>query len=323
MQPLKLITILLTAMLNLSTFAEAIGQTEAPKLVGYYSLARAKANRDKLPLRELTHINLWFLNPDSLGNFPADTKDTKSFIDKAHKKNVAVLFSIGGGSPHPEYHELLKPAKRQVLISNLVDIVIETNADGIDVDLEGALIDENYEGFVTELKDRLHSSGKMLTAAIAVYYKNQLTDKALAQFDLMNIMSYDRTGPWRPDRPGPHAPYEAAVEDLDYFLSRGIPREKLTLGVPFYGYSFDHAQKLGPGSMNYGEIVKDFKKAGEKDEITLPDGRVLYYNGRATIIRKARLAKEKVSGVMIWQIMGDAKGKRSLVKAISKELRRR
>jgi spore germination protein YaaH len=208
-----------------------------------------------------------------------------------------------------------------LLISRLVDIVIETNADGIDVDLEGALIDENYEGFVTELRDRLHSSSKMLTAAVAIYYKDQLTDKALAQFDLLNVMSYDRTGPWRPDKPGPHAPYEAAVEDLNYFLGRGIPREKLTLGVPFYGYSFDHSQKLEPGSMDYGQITRQFKEAHTKDELTLPDGRMLYYNGRGTIVRKTRLAKEKVSGVMIWQLMGDAKGRGSLVKVISKELR--
>jgi len=297
-----------------------LAQPEYPKLVGYYSLQRAKTENDKLPLRQLTHINLWFLNPDSLGNFPPDAKMVQPFIERAHGKNVVVLFSIGGGSPQPQYHELLKPAKRQLLISNLVDIVIETNADGIDVDLEGALIDENYEGFVSELKDRLHSSGKMLTAATAIYYKDQLTDNALAQFDLLNVMSYDRTGPWRPDKPGPHAPYEAAVEDLDYFLGRGIPREKLTLGVPFYGYSFDPSGKLEPGSMNYREIVKRFKRADKKDELILPDGRVLYYNGKATIIAKTQLAKQKASGVMIWQIMGDARGKKSLVKAIHKQL---
>jgi chitinase len=318
----NILLILLVSLLSTAISTEAISQHEAPNLVGYYSLERAKANHDKLPLRQLTHVNLWFLNPDSLGNFPADTKQAKDFIEKAHRQNVIVLFSIGGGSPHPEYHELLKPAKRQLLISNLLDIVIDTNADGIDVDLEGALIDENYEGFVTELKDRLHSSSKMLTAAIAIYYKDQLTDKALAQFDLLNVMSYDRTGPWRPDKPGPHAPYDAAVEDLNYFLGRGVPREKLTLGVPFYGYSFDPSNKLPPGSMDYREVTKQFKKADAKDEVTLADGRVLYYNGGPTIIRKARLAKEKVSGVMIWQLMGDAEGKKSLVRAISKELRK-
>lgn len=105
------------------------------------------------------------------------------------------------------------------------------------MDLEGGDIDTSYEMFVVDLAKSLKLKNKMITAAIAVYYKDVLTDKALAQYHLVTIVSYDRTGPWRPEKPGPHATYANAVEDLEYFaVERSISIEKIVLGLSFYGY---------------------------------------------------------------------------------------
>ncbi len=56
-----------------------------------------------------------------------------------------------------------------------------------------------------------------ITAAVAIYYKEKMTDKVLAAYDFVNVMAYDRTGPWRPDRPGPHSTFTHGVEDIRYF----------------------------------------------------------------------------------------------------------
>jgi len=45
----------------------------------------------------------------------------------------------------------------------------------------------------------------------------------------------------------------------------------------------------------------------------------MYYNGIATIKRKTDLAKEKASGIMIWQLSGDALADKSLLKVIYEE----
>jgi chitinase len=233
------------------------------------------------------------------------------------------LFSIGGGSKQPQYHYLLKDDKRTMLINNLVAEVVKYNLDGVDVDLEGSNIDEYYEKFVVELGASLRSKGKLITAAIAVYYKDQLTDNALAEYDFVNVMSYDRTGPWRPEKPGPHSTYEHAVEDLDYFgVERKIPKEKMTLGVPFYGYGYGPEITSKAISMNYREIVTTFRGAEAADQWTMPDGKILYYNGIPTMKKKVYLANEKASGIMIWQVLGDAKGSKSLLKAIDKAIRK-
>jgi GH18 family chitinase len=288
------------------------------RIIGYYSLDSAMTTDFKnVPFSMLTHINLYFLNPDSSGNFHQDFSALIPFIKAAHDKNVKVLASIAGGGKHPYYAKLLKDANRMRLINNLLSIVLKYNLDGIDVDIEGSDIDENYDNFVIELATALHQHNKLITAAIAVFYKGDFTDKALAQYDFVSVMSYDHTGAWAPEKPGPHSTYAQAVEDLAYFkIERGIPKEKLTLGVPFYGYGFGPTLTTPGISMDYGEIVSKFPGAESADELDMGGGRVLYYNGIPTIKMKTVLAKAEASGIMIWQLSADAQGSRSLLEAI-------
>lgn len=305
-------------LFQISLHAQSPNEVGSFKIVGYYSLQAAMTvDPDSVPFDKLTHVNLWFLNPDSLGNFNQDLSGLSRFISNAHDQQVKVLVSIGGGSKQSQYRQLLKDSHRKKLIDNLIQIVNTLQLDGVDVDLEGDDIDENYEKFVVELAKELKSQDKLITAAIAVYYKEKLTDKALAQYDFVNIMSYDRTGPWNPQKPGPHATFTHAWEDLDYFgEERSIPKEKMVLGVPFYGYGYDLSLTAPATSMNYGEITATFPGSENVDEWEMPDGKILYYNGIHTIKQKTALAKDKASGIMIWQIRGDASGKKSLLNAI-------
>ena len=134
----------------------------------------------------------------------------------------------------------------------------------------------------------------------------------------MKAISYDHTGPWRPEKPGPHSPYDEAVAALKYFgEERGIPKAKLVLGVPFYGYGFGPELTSPAATMSFKQIVETFPGAEAADQWDMPGGKIMYYNGIPTIRRKTALAKELGSGVMIWQILGDADGDKSLLKAIN------
>ena len=68
--------------------------------------------------------------------------------------------------------------------------------------------------------------------------------------------------------------------------------------------------------MNYDDIVAEFPGAELKDELDMGDSTTLYYNGMLTIKMKTNLAKMEASGVMIWQLSGDAEGARSLLSVI-------
>lgn len=288
------------------------------RVVGYYSMRSAMNDFKKFPFKGVTHVNLYFLNPDTLGNYAQDYSALVPFIKKAHKKGVKVLFSIGGGGAHPYYHRLLKDDMRGMIVERLVDIVTKYDLDGIDNDLEHGDIDENYEDFNVELNKALKEHNKLFTAAIVVTNPDLFSDMTLEQFDFVNIMSYDHTGPWRTDKPGPHASYQHAIEDLEYFaVRRGIPASEINLGVPFYGYAFGPDQNSKAKSMNYRQIVETYEGAENKDELSIEDDYTMYYNGIPTIRKKTELAKEKAAGIMIWQLGGDAKGKKSLLKAIN------
>jgi chitinase len=300
-------------------FYPVLAQADNPdfKIVGYYSMRSAMNGFKNFPFRRVTHVNLYFLNPDTLGNYSQDLSKLEPFVKKAHKKGLKVLISIGGGGEHPYYHRLLKDDNRGMIVQQLVALVIKYNLDGIDNDLEHGDIDDNYEPFVIELKTALKEHNKILTAAVVVSERPLFTDLALAQYDFVNIMSYDHTGPWRPDKPGQHSSYEDAIKDIEYFgVTRGKPAKEMILGVPFYGYGFGPELTSKASSMNYRQIVETYPGSEELDELPVENGKIMYYNGIKTIRKKTELAIERTGGIMIWQLSGDARGSKSLLKVI-------
>ena len=84
------------------------------RIVGYYSLQSAmKEKISNVAFDKLTHINLYFLNPDSNGVFKNNYHELIPFVISAHKKNVKVLVSIAGGGIHSYYAKLLKDSNRK------------------------------------------------------------------------------------------------------------------------------------------------------------------------------------------------------------------
>ena len=283
------------------------------RVVGYVPLGRMVPDFSKISFQRLTHLNIAFINPDSTGNLKIP-QGFDSLIQKAHQHNIRVLASIGGGSFNPYYARLLSDSNRTPFIGQFVRLVADHNLDGIDVDLENDNIDSNYQKFITELAAQLKPLGKLLTAAVATWNGQLISDTALAKFDFINVMSYDQTGPWRPNQPGPHSTYAKAVEDLYYWTNtRRVPKQKISLGIPFYGYGF--GTKYGQ-SMSYRDIVAKFPGSDQLDEVMPDGGGTIYYNGLPTIKSKTALALKEAGGIMIWQLLQDAEGEKSLLAAI-------
>ncbi len=284
------------------------------RVVGYVPLGRQPLSiiSDSV-FKKLTHLNIAFINPDSTGALIVPV-GFDTLIQQAHSNKVKVLMAIGGGTFNPHYANLLKDENRKSFVESLVTLCVNYNLDGIDVDIENDAIDKNYEGLVTDLSAMLRPLHKLLTAALATWNGHLISDAALKQFDFINIMSYDQTGPWRPNKPGPHSTYAKAEEDLHYWtVTRGVAKKKVNLGLPFYGYCF--GTTYGE-SMSYGNIVTIFPGAGQQDSIAPVSGGNIYYNGIPTIQSKTKLALKNAGGIMIWQVLGDAAGDNSLLNAI-------
>lgn len=189
--------------------------------------------------------------------------------------------------------------------------------DGLDVDIEGPSINEDYGVFIADLAAVLQPQGKLLTAALSQGYGgDHVPDAALGHFDFVNIMAYDATGTWDRDRAGPHSSFDFAKAQVAYWKKRGLPASKSVLGVPFYGYGFGEAWRNHDYS--YAEIVKANPAAAQLDETAA----TIYYNGIPTIRAKAKYALEQqLAGIMIWSLNQDATGDLSLLSALDQVLR--
>jgi chitinase len=289
------------------------------RVIGYLPLRNDSLDFKILPFQKLTHLNIAFINPDSSGQLIIPPR-MEELVNEAHSSGVKVMASIGGGSPNPYYARLLLKSQRKAFIEKLFQLCINYNLDGIDVDLENDAIDEHYAGFIKTLSGKLRPAGKLLTAALATWNGQLISKRALRKFDFVNIMSYDQTGPWRPENPGPHSTFSKAEEDLKYWtVDRGLPKNKVNLGLPFYGYCF--GTKYGQ-SMSYVQIVSSFPGSENQDFVDPETGGTIYYNGSTTIRNKTSLALQNAGGVMIWQILQDAPGTLSLLQAIQETITR-
>jgi spore germination protein YaaH len=157
------------------------------------------------------------------------------------------------------------------------------------------------------LAERLHADGKLLTAAVSAdaSHGDQVRDGVVVDVDFLSVMAYDDGY----KEPGVHhSTVEFATTALLYWrIDRGVPPEKLVLGVPFYGRSLKDRR-----SRTFKRILADDPNAPGKD-ISGEFG----YNGFATLRDKTlRLARTMGSGIMIWQIAQDASGTTSLLNAI-------
>lgn len=260
---------------------------------------------DKICIEYLTHLNIAFANPDSQGIIKTFKNDIKPAVERAHYYNVKALISLGGGHLLPEWKtawtKYLQPSNRSYFISNIMSYVRENRLDGVDVDLEWKDVDKNYSGFILELRDSLHAAGKLITAALPGKHRYaNISDEALHAFDFINLMAYDACGPWNPHRPGQHSSIEFASKCIAYWTEKqGMAPEKLSLGLPCYGYNFNDPSKV------YGFYYRSMLER-QLDYMNADQVGGMYYNGIPTIKSKTQMAFEKTGGVMMWELSQDA-----------------
>ena len=273
-------------------------------------------NADQIDYGSLTHINYSFALPTASGGLMPVENPTKlrSVVSQAHAKGVKVLIAIGGwdigdgGGNDSRFHTLASTAAgRTNFVNSVVSFIQQYNLDGADIDWEypdpdgAGNPDANYTALMRQLGTALHSRGWLLTAAVVAssWAGNGISNEVFASVDWLNIMAYDG------GNGAAHSPYSYAVSSLDYWLGRGLPKNKAVLGVPFYARPSWSAYStlLAQGADPYGDVFN-----GD------------YYNGINTLKAKTKLAKQRASGVMIWTIDQDVRNQYSLLTAIAQEM---
>jgi chitinase len=271
----------------------------------------------KVDFAKLTHVNLAFALGDANGRLQlAPASDLATFVNAAHAQGVKVFPSLCGGGGDSHITPFYQPDKVDAFVDEIINFVVSNNMDGIDVDVEapdrmGAV----YDTFIAKLIAKARPRGLPVTAAVSQWMQYGMSDTTLRSFDFITVMSYDNTGTWT--GPGEHSSYSQAVTALSYYENKGVPRSKIVLGVPFYGYCWGNC---GNGQSStyvlYKDILARYPNAWNSDWINA-DGAQYSYNGLATLRSKTTLAKQ-YGGIMIWELAGDVStsSDQSLLRAI-------
>lgn len=246
------------------------------KIYGYYPEwgvyeAHNYFTPDKIAWDLMTHISYAFAIIKDGVVITHDTEKgpelMKELASASEQNGVTNILSVGGWTNSEDgvfESATSTPEGVEKLAQSIVDYMIQWKFDGVDIDWEYPDSDQEktqFTNLITSLRTKLDDIGKkndryyQLSAAVTVnhnamsYINPSVTASIL---DSVNVMAYDIHGAFDPIT-GHNAPLYANSQDEDqklnissaiseYVNTWGIPKNKLTMGIPFYGRGWGDVQ---------------------------------------------------------------------------------
>ncbi|PLR40831.1 polysaccharide degrading enzyme [Chimaeribacter californicus] len=242
---------------------------EQRKVVGYFPEwgvydAHNNFTPDKIDFTQLTHLNYGF---GVVKNGEVKIHDTEKgpgllaqLDDMTEDAGVSYMASIGGWNNSEEgVFEAATATDAGVdkLANSMLAFMLEWGFDGIDVDWEypdTEVEKTQFTKLMQSLRSKLDAQGKkddkyyQLSAAVTTNH-NKIAfinpEVTAPLMDSVNVMAYDFHGAFDPIT-GHNAPLYANSQDADpkfnassamkeYAETYNVPKNKLLMGVPFYG----------------------------------------------------------------------------------------
>ena len=224
---------------------------------------------------------------------------------------------------------------RDRLVNEIVNIANQNNYDGIDIDFEAVSPEYRgaFTGFVQVLSEKMHESGKLLSVTVmpktsepgSPYGASSQDYAAIAvSADRVRIMAYDNH--YQGGDPGPVAPANW-VDELLAFAVTVIPREKIVLGVPSYGYDWaPTGGKTNGRGITYEKAMSlanqhqrpvDFDGIAFSPVFTYDAGGVKHYvwfeNAASLSVKLDLVNKYDIGGIAIWRLGREDPGSWSVI----------
>ncbi len=273
--------------------------------------------------------------------------------------HLEILLSVGGYTWSDHFSDLALTAEgRAAFAASCVDLAASHAFDGLDIDWEypggggeapGRPEDtDNFTALLAAVRAELDARlpGARLTIAVPA------GPSLIAQYDIaalpalvdwVNVMSYDFHGAWE-DRTGFNAPLWPAPGDPNpsaasftvsaaalAWVTGGMPRDQVVVGLPFYGRGWAGVGSTGdglfqsssgpapgtwaPGTFDWYDLVANHlpsmtrHRSAEAQVPWLYDagsGVMISYDDPDSLAAKVRFARdEQLGGVMIWELSGD------------------
>lgn len=292
--------------------------------------------RNELPdVNLVTHINYAFghVNETFDGVLLPEGNGLSQVVGlKKVKPSLKVLLSIGGWGSGRFSEMASDPLKRKSFARDCAKIVKESGLDGIDIDWEypGSGLagisssPDDRTNFTLLMRDLRASLGKRSLLTIASVCNADYIDfkAVLPYLDYVNVMSYDmgtqHTQHAALYRSG-YAGHCTADEAVRKHIDAGVPRQKIVMGMPFYGRGVEGYVPYREGESSDVEFWDDTAKV---PMILDSLGNMLFgYENARSIAEKCRyIVSGGLRGGMYWEYNAD-NASHDLARAVYEGLR--
>jgi chitinase len=318
---------------------------------------------DRIDGSRLTHINYSFANigPDlkiTLGYPDIDPLNIRQLNElKIKYPHLKTLIAIGGWTWSGRFSDVaLTELSRNTFADSVVDFIVLHGFDGVDIDWEypvsGGLADnirrpedkQNFTLLMKTLREKLDVRGakegkhyilSFAGAAGSWYLKNVELQQLSQYVDYANLMTYDIHGTWDTttdfnaplyiDSQSYLPQYRTSVDSsVRDWLGAGFPRNKLVMGVPFYGILYQMPSTVGNGlyqpfsggaTVSYDVIASYYLNSTGFMRYFHPEARVpwlfngttfISYDDEESLREKAEYINTmNLAGAMIWELSQD------------------
>ncbi|MGD9782094.1 MAG: glycoside hydrolase family 18 protein [Kiritimatiellia bacterium] len=312
-----------------------------------------------IPLEHLTHVVHCFAWPNADGSisYPEGfLVPVPELAQRVHAADKKLLVSLGGALDSDGFAPMAaSAAARARFISLLTGFCLSNGYDGVDLDWEfpdSAADGTNLTQLVREIREHWNQVAPQLLLTMTI----GPTDWSAKYFDVaglhplvdwIDVMAYCFYGSWS-GRAGHNAPlYSDPADPLkagsadqsirEYFHGqRGVPYEKMVLGIPFYGLTYAGTTQLyhvaTGGTPTFYRNAANLDYAYRWDGVSqvpylvspLNGGTLVPFDDPASVRLKVQYAQSLgLAGVAIWELSQDAEavGNQPLLAAIADEMR--
>ncbi|MFO6495551.1 MULTISPECIES: glycosyl hydrolase family 18 protein [Bacillus] len=297
--------------------------------LGYYTLRNPQLDRELINnfAPYTTYLAFFEYHFSSDGSL-SDLNDPPA-VQTAWRRRVPPLMTVTnltetGFSPSLAHQVLNQPEARNNLIENIFATISRKGYAGVNIDFEQIMEEDRdlFSGFLRRLKNRLQPAGYVLTVAVPpktneniAWLKGYDYGGIGSASDLMFIMAYD----WHhgASEPGPVAPIDEVRQTIQFALTK-VPKQKIILGFPLYGYNWTLPYQPGtvsPGIANQDAVQLAMKhqapiqydKRYESPffEYTDEQGKkhIVWFEDSRSIGKKMQLMREfDLDGGGVWQL---------------------
>lgn len=315
-------------------YKDTLDRHEKYKTFGWhlYSKGTAYKQYDFSKLWGIAYFS-YEVNPNTGSYKTIHNWKTTGLVESAKAKECKVFLTVTNFGRANNRQFLTNKKAQQRLQDSLISLLSYRNADGINIDFEGMHGEskEGFTSFIQGLSKRLKEGSKKYILTLSLYAVDTHKVFDIKQLnksvDVYTLMGYDYYGGFS-KHAGPIAPLEPSrtfgqscvAESVKYYLNQGLAKDKLIVGLPYYGGLWETTGEKLPRlakkfekHLSYASIKSDFIiNRGMKPRyeasvasayIDIGNNQQLWFDDSLSLAKKYDYVKEKeLAGVGIWAL---------------------